>query len=90
MDEGLLLTVALVGVFIVTGLALVAFVARGGRREVDDSRQALGLAAGMLLGGALGTIVWISTGEFVSWVIFMGGGLVLGLSIGTAAARKAR
>jgi hypothetical protein len=90
MDQGLVLAAVLVGIFIVVGLALVAFAARGGTREADSWRQGLGLGAGMLFGGVLGTIVWISTGDFVSWVIFTGGGLVLGLAIGNVRAPKPR
>ena len=44
----------------------------------------------ILFGAALGTIVWLSTGEFVFWVIFMGGGMVLGLAIGSARAPEQR
>jgi hypothetical protein len=90
MDEGLLLTLALVGVFIVTGLALFAYAVRRGPPEADRSRQGLGMAAGMLFGAALGAIVWFSTGESVTWVIFMGGGLVLGLAVGGTRASDPR
>ena len=50
------------------------------------SAQALWMAAGMLFGGALGTIVWLSTGQFVFWVVFLGGGMTAGLAIGQARA----
>jgi hypothetical protein len=90
MDQDALLLTALVGILVVAGLVLVAFAARGGPRTIHSSRQALGMAAGMLFGAALGTIVWRSTGEFTSWVIFMGGGMVLGLAIGSARAPKER
>jgi hypothetical protein len=83
-DRGLLLMGALVALFVVAGLVLVVIAARGQART--GSPQALGMSAGMLFGAALGAIVWQSTGEFVSWVIFMGGGMVLGLAIGSARA----
>ncbi len=38
----------------------------------------------------LGTIVWLSTGEFVFWVIFIGGGMVTGLALGSARASGTR
>lgn len=87
-NTDLLVATALVGVLVVVGLALVAYTAR--RREPTPSRSlpALGLSAGLLLGAALGTIVWLSTGEFVFWVIFMGGGMVIGLALGSATASK--
>ena len=88
MDTGLIVAATLVGVFVVVGLALVAYAAR--RREPVAPRPlaAVGMSAGMLLGAALGAIVWISTGEFVFWVIFTGGGMVLGLALGSATASK--
>ena len=89
-DEGLLIVAALVGVFIVAGLALVAYAARHRDRQVMGSPTALGMSVGMLFGAALGTIVWLSTGEFVFWVIFMGGGMVVGLALGSARAPRAR
>lgn len=72
-------------------LGLVALLMRP-RRADDTTRRAespsvgIGLALGLLFGGILGTIVWISTGEFVFWVIFMGGGLSIGLALGSARA----
>jgi hypothetical protein len=84
----------LIGVVIVTALALLAFVSRSRqtRRELDPSspRAGLAMSAGMLLGAVLGAIVWQSTGEFVFWVIFTGGGLVVGLAIGSAREKTAR
>ena len=84
--------VLMIGVGIVTGLALLAFAARTRqtRRDLDPngSRAALGMSAGMLLGAVLGAIVWLSTGQFVFWVIFTGGGMVTGLAIGSASAEK--
>ena len=84
MDLGLVLVGALVALFVVAGLVLVVIAARGGGRTSSGSRQALGMSAGMLFGAALGAIVWLSTGEFVFWVTFMGGGMVTGLAIGSA------
>lgn len=90
MDLGLLLVGALVALFVVAGLVLLVIAARGGARIVNGSRQALGMSAGMLFGAALGTIVWLSTGDFVFWVVFMGGGMVTGLAIGSARAPEQR
>ena len=90
VDLGLLLVGALVALFVVAGLVLLVIAARGGARTVNSSRQALGMSAGMLFGAALGTIVWLSTGEFVFWVVFMGGGMVTGLALGTARAPEQR
>jgi hypothetical protein len=42
------------------------------------------MSLGMLFGAALGTIVWVSTGQFVFWVIFLGGGMTVGLALGNA------
>jgi hypothetical protein len=84
IDPGLLIVGALIALFVVFGLALVVAASRAGPRTTASSRQALGMSAGMLFGAALGAIVWMSTGEFVFWVIFMGGGMVLGLAIGSA------
>lgn len=83
-----LLVAALVGVFMAVGFALVAYAAR--RREHRDirPRSPLGMAGGMLFGAALGTIVWLSTGEFVFWVIFLGGGMTLGLAIDASNASR--
>jgi hypothetical protein len=89
-DEGLLVVAILVGVFIVAGLGLVAYAARRRDRGAMGSPPALGMSAGMLLGAALGTVVWLSTGQFVFWVIFMGGGLVIGLALGSTRASPPR
>jgi len=90
VDQGLLNVGALVALFVVAGLAVLVIAARGGVRTASGSRQALGMSVGMLFGAALGAIVWISTGDFVFWVIFMGGGMVLGLGIGSARAGEQR
>ena len=88
MWDTALLVAALVCVAVVVGLVLVTFAAR--RREPLRARprSPLGMAGGMLFGAALGTIVWLSTGEFVFWVIFLGGGLTLGLAIDAANASR--
>ena len=87
-----MLPVILVGIGLVTGLALFAWYARTSRsRDVTSPASnlpALGMSAGMLLGALLGVIVWVSTGNFVFWVVFMGGGMVSGLAIGTSWAAR--
>jgi len=74
-------------------IVLVAYAARarpsGGRPPVaNDASAGLGMSIGLLLGSILGTIVWISTGEFVFWVVFMGGGMTVGLAMGTGLASR--
>ena len=88
LDQELFVVIALVGVFIVAGLALVAYAARRREPIARRSLPGVGMSVGMLFGAALGTTVWLSTGEFVFWVIFMGGGMTLGLAIGAANASK--
>lgn len=90
VDVALVLVGALVALFLAAGLAIVVIDARRGVRGAYDSRPALGMAGGMLFGAALGTIVWLSTGDFVFWVVFMGGGMVTGLAIGSARAPEQR
>ena len=90
MDSALLLVGALVGLFVVAGLAVVVIAVRGGARGAGGSRQALGMSAGMLFGAALGAVVWLSSGEFVTWVIFTGGGMVTGLALGSARTPRTR
>jgi ABC-type Fe3+-siderophore transport system permease subunit len=90
LDQGLLVAALLVGVFVVVGLAVVGYAARHRGRDAMMSPSALGMSGGMLFGAALGTIVWASTGEFVFWVIFVGGGMIVGLALGSARAPKPR
>lgn len=85
---------ALVIVGIVAILALAMLRPRDG---ADPGEQAashpgtsLGMSIGMLLGGLLGALVWISTGQFVFWVVFLGAGMTVGLAAGTAMERRSR
>jgi len=83
----------IVAIGIVVGLGLVAALARsssGLARSADRQYPALGMSIGMLFGALLGTVVWMSTGEFVFWVIFVGGGMVTGLALGTSMTRSHR
>lgn len=82
--------VLVVGIGVVAGIVLLVAAwrrmpppARGRRGGQSAS---LGMSVGMLFGAALGTIVWLSTGQFVFWVIFMGAGMTLGMAIGQARA----
>ena len=63
-------------------------------RNPADERIAratsLGMSVGMLLGAALGVVVWMSTGEFVFWVIFMGAGMTVGMAAGHGIAVRSR
>jgi uncharacterized protein YacL len=89
-----------VGVLVLIIVGIVAILALRMLRPGDaaaSSRQAgtsttasLGMSIGLLLGGLLGALVWISTGQFVFWVVFVGGGLSTGLAIGTALASRSR
>jgi hypothetical protein len=84
---------AVIAGLILLGLLLALALAQARRpRSPSDERitrmTSLGMSFGMLLGAALGTIVWISTKEFVFWVIFMGGGMVTGLAIGRSLAER--
>lgn len=91
------LAVAVVLVLIGVGLVVLTLAAiRAGQRPqtLADQRVArgasLGMSLGMLLGGVLGLIVWISTGEFVFWVVFVGGGMSTGMAAGHAIAARGR
>ena len=87
------LVAILVGLGVVAGLVLLALLARS-RPRVDATASgrysAVGMSIGMLMGAVLGVVVWLSTGEFVFWVIFMGGGMVSGLAIGSSWADRHR
>jgi hypothetical protein len=87
-DPALLALVVLVAALLVLGVGMLLLAARRARTgDVPPgaaSPLALGVAGGLLFGGLLGTIVWTSTGEFVFWVIFVGGGLTLGIGTGSA------
>jgi hypothetical protein len=84
--------VILIGIGLIVGLALLAFLTRSTRAITRQTglSPALGMSAGMLLGAILGVIVWVSTGDFVFWVVFVGGGMVTGLAIGTSLAERRR
>lgn len=90
MPEALIAIAVLVAVGVVAILALLVLAARRNgtdrQRQMESSPAAVGMSLGMLFGAALGTIVWISTDEFVFWVIFMGAGMTLGLALGSARA----
>jgi hypothetical protein len=80
---------AVVAVALVLGLVALALHTRSAdyrARQAESSSVAIGLSLGLLFGAILGTIVWISTDEFVFWVIFMGAGMTLGLALGSARA----
>jgi UDP-N-acetylmuramyl pentapeptide phosphotransferase/UDP-N-acetylglucosamine-1-phosphate transferase len=89
-------TALIVLVLVVVGVVLLAALAVGSRRRPADAASmnrpeaATGMSIGMVLGALLGTVVWISTGEFVFWVIFMGGGMTVGLAAGTAYGTRSR
>jgi hypothetical protein len=82
----------LIGIGIVTGLVLLAFLARSRPASTRQTGPfpALGMSIGMLFGALLGVIVWVSTGDFVFWVVFTGGGMVTGLALGTSLAERRR
>ena len=87
-----ILVAVVVGLFLL-GLLLVLAVLQARRPpSASDERIArmtsLGMSLGMLSGAVLGVIVWISTGEFVFWVVFIGGGMVSGLAIGRSLAER--
>jgi hypothetical protein len=79
-----------IGIVIVLGLAVLAALVRPRPRTTDRMGRypAAGMSLGMLLGAVLGVVVWQSTGEFVFWVIFVGGGMVTGLAIGSSWAAR--
>lgn len=90
---------AIVAIVVVVGvLAGILLLILAWRRMPSSARgqrgtgetTALGMSIGMLFGAALGTIVWLSTDQFVFWVIFMGGGMTLGMAIGQARANGSR
>jgi hypothetical protein len=91
------LAVAIILVVIGVGLVVLTLAAiRAGQRPrtLADQRVArgasLGMSFGLLFGGVLGLIVWNSTGEFVSWVVFVGGGMSTGMAAGYAIAARGR
>jgi len=94
MDGILPVVLAMLVLGIVTLVALVVLRSRSTSPARDDAihnpSAALGMSVGMLLGGILGVIVWVSTGEFVFWVIFLGGGMTVGLAAGTGMASRSR
>jgi len=85
--------VAVVVGLVLLGLILALAVLQA-RRTLSPSEErisrmtSLGMSIGMLFGAILGVVVWISTEEFVFWVIFMGGGMVSGLAIGRSLAER--
>jgi hypothetical protein len=88
------IVLALVALGIVLGASLLFGAVRrraatvGAANDRAGRATALGMAVGMLFGAALGVIVWISTGEFVFWVIFLGGGMTVGMALGRAVAER--
>ena len=86
-----------VAVLVLVALGVVMLVATAGRqRRADiadpraDRARSLGMSIGMLVGASLGVIVWILTGEYVFWVVFLGGGLAVGLAAGQGIAGRSR
>jgi hypothetical protein len=83
-------------VLLVVGVIVLAALFLRARRQSSEAvpmnrpEAAMGMSIGMLLGALLGIVVWISTGEFVFWVIFMGGGMTTGLALGTAYSTRSR
>lgn len=94
MPDSFVLVLVLLAIGLVALLALVVVEARsaGSARPatMDGPAAGLGMSVGMLFGAALGVVVWISTGEFVFWVIFLGAGMTLGLAIGSGYAGRSR
>lgn len=89
----IIVVVAVVVGLVLLGLILVLGVLQSRRpSSPSDERIArmtsLGMSFGMLFGGVLGVIVWMSTKEFVFWVVFVGGGMVSGLAIGRSLAER--
>ena len=87
MDWELAIVIAVaVVVMVVAAVVGLAFMRTSGERQTLDRQRAttLGMSLGMLFGAALGTVVWVSTDQFVFWVIFMGGGMAVGLAIGSS------
>jgi hypothetical protein len=94
MPELVFFVALLVVVGVLVTLATAVTWARGGRSQADLSTTSpavgLGMSIGMLLGAVLGVIVWISTGQFVLWVVFLGAGMSAGLAIGSGMAQRRR
>ena len=93
-QTGLILAFVAVGIALGLVLLVAAVRSRGGAVDGSDERigryTALGMSIGMLFGAALGAVVWISTGEFVFWVVFLGGGMTAGMGLGRAMAERSR
>lgn len=77
---------------VVVGVVLLVAVRRRSSPGLTDPRASMfvarGMSVGMLGGAVLGAIVWISSGHFVFWVIFVGAGMTAGMSIGMALAER--
>lgn len=76
-------------------MTVVALVARRPAASTPGEARAargasLGLAPGMVSGAGLGLILWMATGEFVLWIVFLGAGMTLGLAIGSAVTTRPR
>jgi hypothetical protein len=86
VPETTVVVILLLGAGIITLIALIALAVRrsGTDQPQTDSYLSIGMSLGMLIGAGLGTIAWVLTEEFVFWVIFMGGGLSVGLALGSA------
>ncbi len=90
--EVIVLVAVVVGVALLVVAAALAMRQAREPQSASDQRVArmtsLGMSIGMLFGAVLGFIVWMSTDEFVFWVIFMGGGMVTGLAAGRGWAER--
>jgi len=93
MADSTVFLLLLLGVGVVVVLGLVAVSRRGSVAPTpDDARAArltaIGMSVGMLLGGVLGAVVWLSTGQFVFWVVFVGAGMTVGMAAGRGVASR--
>ena len=52
--------------------------------ETTNKSSAIGLSAGLAAGAGLGVTLWLATGQFIFFPIFVGAGISVGVAIDAA------
>lgn len=50
--------------------------------QQEPSYSSMGTSLGVVFGGALGLVIWLTTDTFVFFPVFIGAGLTIGLAVG--------